>query len=87
MSIVIKLDASYFQHAILIVDDLYENLAHDDIAIERHKDWLQNISVYVGESPYFWENTICLGGPFLETDVDENYFEDVVYDCSDEDYC
>ena len=39
--------------------------------------------IYIGDSPNYWENTKCNGGPFLDPDNSETY---VYYKLADDNF-
>ena len=64
LKIIIDLQLSYFQHAILVVSSLKDGSAwtYDDANF-----YLQNMEIYIGnDSQDYTKNTKCAGGPFFD---------------------
>ena len=60
--------STYFQHAILLVQDFYGT---GNIAITR---MFQNVKIYIGDNLDYIQNSECEGSPFMSTNAaDPNY--------------
>ena len=76
MSIVLDLKQSYFQHAILILDDLVGDAMYQKEEI-HYLSYLQKLQVYVGDDPNdYLQNNLCPGGPYLDREDQSNWVND-----------
>ena len=65
----IDLGRSYFQHAILIVQDLLSGFVTDN---DKHSRYFNNFRIYIGDEENYLMNTECQGGPFLTLNADSD---------------
>ena len=68
---------SYFQHAILIVEDLSNKWTVPDMKDPKFR--FQNFDVFVGNDPDYTKNTACPGGPFQNPENVAQSFTSVSY--------
>ena len=74
MEITVDLGQIVFQHAILIVQELWDG--NDDlIEIGREPFYTQNYEVYIGNNADYRKNQKCAGGPHMITTDTNNYVE------------
>ena len=84
MSIVLDLKQSYFQHAILILDDHFGDPMQIS-SLGSKSNLLQKLQVYVGDDPNdYLQNNLCPGGPYLDREDQSNWVNDPNNNFNDE---
>jgi len=68
MVLTINLLESFFQHAVLFVQDLDTGWFANEGGI-----LLENVSVYIGDNPDHTKNVACPGGPYMVVGNSNSY--------------
>ena len=69
--ITIDLKATYFIHAVLLVQDVFSGLRTADH--DSRLEFVQNIEIYLGESKAWSSQSKCPNGPYQRYSVDSSY--------------
>ena len=72
LEVTVNLGRPFMMHCFLMVQDLFDNSFPADHP-ESSNEWVQNVEVYIGNSPDYILNKRCPGGPFMRTDDPNSY--------------
>jgi len=66
----INLGSSFFQHSVLVVQDLFggKSISSVDPLL-----YFQNYELYIGDSPNYAANPKCAGGPYMQTSDSKSF--------------
>ena len=70
----IQLDRSFMQHAILLLEEHYDDDPQKNSYDDR--DLFNNYEIYIGDDTNWTNNVKCEGGPFMHLEDTNSYSDD-----------